>query len=86
MQNSRNERTELEEKNDSIEGRPQTLIEITYCEDKVSHVMLTDKTKLQAQLEVLKTLSASTGTSRGIYALGSAKETACIERYSCTKQ
>ena len=58
MHNSRNERTELEEKNDSIEGHPQISIEIADCEDKVSQVMLTDKTKLQAQLEVLKTLSA----------------------------
>lgn len=58
MQNSRHERTELEEKNDSVEGRPQTSIEIADCEDKVSQVILTDKTKLQAQLEVLKTLSA----------------------------
>lgn len=57
MHNFKNDKIPLDEKNDFIDGHPQTSIEIKDCEDEVSQGMLTDKTKLIGQLEVLETLN-----------------------------
>lgn len=57
MQIAIQEKIEVHEKNDPTGEHLQSLIKVHDCDDEVLQGLLTEKTKLLAQLEVLKTLS-----------------------------